>query len=77
MKIGIICHPSIGGSGMVATQLGIGLAKLGHEIHFVSRAMPFKLLGNEDNTFFHPVEPIDYPLFEDNLYTFPLNGQDY
>ena len=75
MKIGIICHPSIGGSGLVATQLGIGLARKGHEIHFISRAMPFKLSGSEKNIYFHPVEPISYPLFDDNLYTFALTAK--
>ena len=59
MKIGIICHPSIGGSGLVATQLGIGLAQRGHEVHFISRAMLFKLSGKEPNIHFHPVEPED------------------
>ena len=58
MKIGIICHPSIGGSGLVATQLGIGLAHRGHEVHFISRAMPFRLSGRESNVHFHPVEPV-------------------
>jgi len=58
IKIGIICHPSIGGSGLVATQLGIGLAQRGHEVHFISHAMPFKLSGKEHNIHFHPVEPV-------------------
>ncbi len=75
MKIGIICHPSIGGSGLVATQLGIGLAKKGHEIHFVSEAMPFKLHGNEENIYFHPVEAISYPLFNYSLYAFALTAK--
>ncbi len=75
MKIAIICHPSIGGSGLVATQLGIGLAKKGHEIHFISHSMPFKLSGDEKNIFFHPVEAINYPLFEHNLYTFALTAK--
>jgi len=75
MKIGIICHPSIGGSGLVATQLGIGLAQRGHEVHFISRAMPFKLSGKEPNIHFHPVEPVYYPLFDDRLYTFSLTAK--
>jgi len=75
MKIGIICHPSIGGSGLVATQLGIGLAQKGHEVHFISRAMPFKLTKNMENVYFHAVEPINYPLFNDNLYTFSLTSK--
>jgi N-acetyl-alpha-D-glucosaminyl L-malate synthase BshA len=74
MKIGIVCHPSIGGSGLVASQLGLGLAKLGHDVHFISRTMPFKLVGQEENISFHMVEPITYPLFQDNLYTFALTA---
>ncbi len=75
MKIGIICHPSIGGSGLVATQLGIGLASRGHEVHFISRAMPFKLPKKHENIHFHAVEPISYPLFNDSLYTFALTSK--
>ena len=75
MKIGIICHPSIGGSGLVATMLGIGLAKKGYEVHFISRAMPFRLQKRHKNIFFHPVEPISYPLFNDTLYTFALTSK--
>jgi len=75
MKVGIICHPSIGGSGLVATQLGIGLAHRGHEVHFISRAMPFRLSGRESNVHFHPVEPVYYPLFDDSLYTFSLTAK--
>jgi len=75
MKIGIICHPSIGGSGLVATQLGIGLADKGHEVHFISRAIPFKLSKEHKNIFFHLVEPINYPLFDNSLYTFALTSR--
>ncbi|NTS77652.1 N-acetyl-alpha-D-glucosaminyl L-malate synthase BshA [Catenovulum sp. SM1970] len=75
MKIGIVCHPSIGGSGLVATQLGIGLAKLGHEVHFITRTMPFKLNGYEQNIHFHSVAAIHYPLFDDSLYTFALTAK--
>lgn len=59
----------------MATQLGIGLAKKGYEIHFVSQAMPFKLSGKEKNIYFHPVEPISYPLFDYSLYTFALTAK--
>ncbi|WP_394200576.1 N-acetyl-alpha-D-glucosaminyl L-malate synthase BshA [Shewanella waksmanii] len=75
MRIGIVCHPSIGGSGLVATQLGLGIAKLGHEVHFISRTRPFKLLEDLDNVFFHSVEAIHYPLFTDPLYTFALTAK--
>lgn len=75
MRIGIVCHPSIGGSGLVATQLGLGLAKIGHDVHFISRTRPFKLLEGNDKVFFHNVEAIHYPLFPDPLYTFALTAK--
>lgn len=75
MRIGIVCHPSIGGSGLVATELGLGMAKLGHEVHFISRSRPFKLMDNIDNVHFHCVEAIHYPLFTDPLYTFALTAK--
>ncbi len=75
MNIGIICYPSIGGSGLIATQLGLSLAKLGHQIHFISYSVPFKLSTFEPNVYFHEVEPINYPLFNQNLYTFSLTAK--
>lgn len=75
MRIGIVCHPSIGGSGLVATELGLGMAKQGHEVHFISRTRPFKLSDDLDNVFFHEVEEIHYPLFTDPLYTFALTAK--
>ncbi|ABV86565.1 N-acetyl-alpha-D-glucosaminyl L-malate synthase BshA [Shewanella pealeana] len=75
MRIGIVCHPSIGGSGLVATELGLGLAKLGHEVHFISSVRPFKLIEDSDRLFFHSVEAINYPLFSDPLYTFALTAK--
>jgi N-acetyl-alpha-D-glucosaminyl L-malate synthase BshA len=75
MRIGIVCLSSIGGSGLVATQLGLGLAQLGHEVHFISRTRPFKLLGDFENVFFHSVEAIQYPLFPAPLYTFALTAK--
>ncbi len=75
MKVGIVCHPSIGGSGLIATQLGIGLAKQGHEVHFIARSQPFKLANGQENIFFHEVEAINYPLFNDPLYTFSLTAK--
>ncbi len=59
----------------MATQLGLGLAQMGHEVHFISRTRPFKLLEGCKNVFFHRVEPIDYPLFSDPLYTFSLTAK--
>ena len=75
MRIGIVCHPSIGGSGLIATQLGLGLGSMGHEIHFISSSRPFKLPDDSDNVYFHTVEPIYYPLFSDSLYTFSLTAK--
>ena len=64
MKIGIACHPTFGGSGAVATELGMQLAQRGHEIHFVSYAQPFRLDRFSERVFFHEVEMEHYPLFE-------------
>lgn len=64
MKIGIVCYPTYGGSGVVATELGMGLAKKGHEIHFITYRRPVRLLHFNANVFFHEVDNDDYPLFE-------------
>lgn len=72
MKIGITCYPTYGGSGVVATELGKALALRGHEIHFISYAMPTRLNGFVDNIFYHEVEINNYPLFEFPLYSIAL-----
>lgn len=72
MKIGITCYPTYGGSGVVATELGKALALRGHEIHFISYAMPTRLNGFIDNIFYHEVEINNYPLFEFPLYSIAL-----
>jgi L-malate glycosyltransferase len=64
MKIGITCYPTYGGSGVVATELGIELAALGHEVHFISYSQPFRLTGRESGIFYHEVPVSNYPLFE-------------
>jgi N-acetyl-alpha-D-glucosaminyl L-malate synthase BshA len=64
MKIGITCYPTYGGSGVVATELGLELAQRGHEIHFISYAQPIRLRGEEPNIHFHEVEVSRYPLFD-------------
>jgi N-acetyl-alpha-D-glucosaminyl L-malate synthase BshA len=70
MKIGITCYPTYGGSGVVATELGKALAKRGHQVHFISYALPMRLTGGFDtNIFYHEVEMSSYPLFEFPLYT--------
>ena len=72
MKIGITCYPTYGGSGAVATELGIGLAARGHEVHFISYAQPFRLSGFHERVYFHEVELERYPLFETSHYTLAL-----
>lgn len=69
MKIGITCYPTYGGSGVIATELGKALAQRGHEIHFISYAMPMRLDGFSGNIVYHEVEIATYPLFEFPLYT--------
>jgi N-acetyl-alpha-D-glucosaminyl L-malate synthase BshA len=64
MKIGIVCYPTYGGSGVVATELGLGLARKGHEIHFITYRRPVRLAHFEANVFYHEVDSEDYPLFE-------------
>ena len=72
MKIGITCYPTYGGSGVVATELGIELAARGHEIHFISYAMPIRLSGTSEAIHFHEVEVTTYPLFDHPPYTLAL-----
>ncbi len=75
MKIGITCYPTYGGSGVVATELGLALASLGHEVHFISYAMPQRLNKFVENVFFHEVEISNYPLFEHSLYAISLTSK--
>ena len=64
MKIGITCYPTYGGSGAVATELGIALASRGHEVHFITYKQPFRLPQFLPNVYFHEVDVGRYPLFE-------------
>ncbi|MBL7862037.1 MAG: N-acetyl-alpha-D-glucosaminyl L-malate synthase BshA [Cyclobacteriaceae bacterium] len=64
MKIGIVCYPTFGGSGVVATELGKALAKEGHEVHFITYSQPSRLDFLNENLFYHEVEFRSYPLFE-------------
>lgn len=64
MKIGIVCYPTFGGSGVVATELGKALAKEGHEVHFITYSQPTRLDFLNENLFYHEVEFHSYPLFE-------------
>jgi N-acetyl-alpha-D-glucosaminyl L-malate synthase BshA len=72
MKIGVTCYPTYGGSGAVATELGLALAERGHEVHFISYAQPFRLDHFRERVFFHEVEMEDYPLFEHPPYALAL-----
>jgi N-acetyl-alpha-D-glucosaminyl L-malate synthase BshA len=64
MRIGITCYPTYGGSGVVATELGLELAQRGHDIHFISYAQPIRLTAPQPNIHFHEVEVTRYPLFD-------------
>ncbi|HEX9282667.1 MAG TPA: N-acetyl-alpha-D-glucosaminyl L-malate synthase BshA [Gemmatimonadales bacterium] len=73
MRIGITCYPTYGGSGAVATELGLELARRGHEVHIISYASPFRLRGGyAERVTFHEVVPADYPLFEHSPYALAL-----
>ena len=64
MKVGIVCYPTYGGSGVVATELGMALAKQGHQVHFITYQEPVRLEGFHENIFYHEVSALDYPLFQ-------------
>lgn len=64
MKIGIVCYPTFGGSGVLATELGLGLAQRGHQVHFITYNRPARLGHFVENVFYHEVTVQDYPLFE-------------
>lgn len=72
MNIGITCYPTFGGSGVVATEIGIALSKLGHKIHFISYDIPRRLSSFHENIFFHEVEVKEYSLFEFQPYALSL-----
>ncbi len=72
MKIGITCYPTYGGSGVVATELGIELAARGHDVHFITYSQPFRLTGREARIHFHEVAASNYPLFEHPPYDLAL-----
>ncbi|MFL6560624.1 MAG: N-acetyl-alpha-D-glucosaminyl L-malate synthase BshA, partial [Bacillus sp. (in: firmicutes)] len=64
LKIGITCYPTVGGSGVVATELGKMLAEKGHEIHFISSSIPFRLNKMYHNIYYHQVEVNQYSVFQ-------------
>ncbi len=69
MKIGILCYPTYGGSGVVATELGHAMARVGHEVHFISYAPPFRMQERLTNVFYHEVATMSYPVFKEPPYT--------
>ncbi len=72
MKIGITCYPTYGGSGVVATELGLELAARGHDVHFISYAVPVRMAEPSERIHFHEVEVMNYPLFDHPPYTLAL-----
>lgn len=72
MNIGIVCYPTHGGSGVVATELGKELALRGHTVHFISYQPPFRLERFQPNVYYHEVEMLGYPLFKYPPYTLAL-----
>ncbi len=72
MKVGIVCYPVKGGSGVVASELGLALSAMDVEVHFFSYALPFRLSGFDSKFIFHQVEISDYPLFQHSPYTLTL-----
>ncbi len=75
MKIAIVCYPTFGGSGVVATELGIALAERGHEIHFVTYQQPVRLGLLDNNVHFHEVHVPEYPLFRYQPYELALSSK--
>lgn len=75
MRIGIVCYPTFGGSGVVATELGKELALKGHEIHFITYKPPARLNAFTANIFYHEVGNFEYPLFEHSTYDTALTSK--
>ena len=75
MKIGIVCYPTFGGSGVVATELGIELSKRGHEIHFITYKQPVRLELLSNNVHYHEVNVPEYPLFHYQPYELALSSK--
>ena len=75
MRIGIVCYPTFGGSGVVATELGKSLAKQGHEVHFITYNLPVRLGSFHPRVFYHEVEVSKYPLFDYPPYELVLTSK--
>jgi len=75
MNIGIVCYPTYGGSGVIATELGKGLARRGHHVHFITYRQPTRLNSYQQNVYYHEVGVADYPLFEFTPYDTALTSK--
>ena len=75
LKLGFVCYPTYGGSGVVATELGIALSEQGHEVHFISYDQPFRLDLFSEKIYYHEVTVPDYPLFEYAPYELNLTSK--
>ena len=75
MRVAVVCHPTYGGSGVVATELAQGLARSGHEVHLVSYERPFRYDPLQPNIFYHQVDVSDYPLFRHPPYSLNLTNK--
>jgi len=75
MRIGVTCYPTVGGSGVVATELGLAMARRGHEVHFICYAMPYRLGRVPPGVTFHEVTVPSYPLFQYPPYSLALASQ--
>ena len=75
MKIGFVCYPTFGGSGVVATELGKALAEKGHELHFITYSTPARMGSLKSNLFYHEVSVSDYPLFDYQPYELVLTSK--
>jgi len=72
LRVGITCYPTFGGSGIIATEIGLTLARRGHSVHFICYELPSRLEQFQQNVFFHEVEVLDYPLFDHSHYALAL-----
>ena len=75
MRIGIVCYPTFGGSGVVATELGLALAEEGHTVHFITYDRPVRLGTGKANVIYHEVRVSDYPLFDYQPYELVLTSK--
>lgn len=75
LNLGIVCYPTYGGSGVVATELGIALANKGHQVHFISYKRPARLGPYQANVYYHEVSPMEYPLFDFKPYDTALTSK--